>query len=327
MYYDYDDDDDDDLQRMLEGRDVDDEPQVSQSHKSKKQPLYDGHGDEEVIRDDEDLDDFIENDEDEDHDGRQEAGDRREDGADYDDEVGSKSRRDEEAVEAPSAKPKVKRVVLNPQPKLDADRLKSEKGLIQLVKEHEKIKLKGKGHEAEDLDRIMFSLEHWAHRLFPKLNFDDFLERCEQLGHKKAVSVFVKKIRLGMPLGISSEFVNDEEDDGVERGFDPLGGEAQPVSAEEAFDQLFGRKSGDRVDERFDQAEVNSSKRPEPPPLTDEQKAMIARKRLEALERRAQKLREEEEAKLEQEMETNENEPSHETSNNLLSTQELLEMF
>lgn len=323
MYYDYD-DDDDDLQRLLEGRDVEDqeEPQYKTKRPSKKQPLYEGHGDEEVIRDDDDLEDFIENDEEDDL--RQEAGDQREDGADYDE---PKVRRDDEAVEAPS-KPKVKRVVLNPQPKLDADRLKSDKGLVLLVKEHEKIRLKGKGHEAEDLDKIMFTLEHWGHRLFPKLHFDDFLERCEQLGHKKPVSVFVKKMRMGMPLGISSEFV-DDEDDGVQRGFDIESAEPRPqVSAEEAFDQLFGSRTDAVSDPTVE--EEPPAKRPEPKPLTDEQKAMIAQKRLEALERRAKKLREEQEKKETEEQNTEameSNEASQEMPDNLLSTQELMDMF
>ena len=38
-----------------------------------------------------------------------------------------------------------------------------------------------------DLDRVMKRLEHWGHRLFPKLDFDDFLERLEKLGTKKKV--------------------------------------------------------------------------------------------------------------------------------------------
>jgi len=33
----------------------------------------------------------------------------------------------------------------------------------------------------------MSRLEHWAHRLFPKLSFDDFIERLEKLGSKKEI--------------------------------------------------------------------------------------------------------------------------------------------
>jgi len=39
--------------------------------------------------------------------------------------------------------------------------------------------------QAEDLKLLMSGLEHWAHRLFPKMSFDDFIERLERLGSKK----------------------------------------------------------------------------------------------------------------------------------------------
>jgi TIMELESS-interacting protein len=32
-------------------------------------------------------------------------------------------------------------------------------------------------------------LEHWAHRLFPMMPFDEVLERIEKLGTKKEVQV------------------------------------------------------------------------------------------------------------------------------------------
>lgn len=56
----------------------------------------------------------------------------------------------------------------------------------------EDVKLKGKGHEKEDLDLVMGRLEHWAHRLFPKFQFDDCLKRIEKLGSKRAVAVSYK---------------------------------------------------------------------------------------------------------------------------------------
>lgn len=35
----------------------------------------------------------------------------------------------------------------------------------------------------------MQTLEHWAHRLFPKMTFGEVLERTERLGAKKEVQV------------------------------------------------------------------------------------------------------------------------------------------
>lgn len=37
-------------------------------------------------------------------------------------------------------------------------------------------------------------MEHWAHRLFPKLQFEDFIDRVEYLGSKKEVQVGVEII-------------------------------------------------------------------------------------------------------------------------------------
>ena len=43
--------------------------------------------------------------------------------------------------------------------------------------------------QAEDLAVLMRNFEHWAHRLFPKMPFDEVLERAERLGAKREVQV------------------------------------------------------------------------------------------------------------------------------------------
>lgn len=40
----------------------------------------------------------------------------------------------------------------------------------------------------------MQHMEHWAHRLFPKLQFEDFIDRVEALGNKKEVQVCVAPV-------------------------------------------------------------------------------------------------------------------------------------
>jgi hypothetical protein len=35
----------------------------------------------------------------------------------------------------------------------------------------------------------MQKMENWAHRLYPKLQFDDFMDKVERLGSKKDVQV------------------------------------------------------------------------------------------------------------------------------------------
>lgn len=51
--------------------------------------------------------------------------------------------------------------------------------------------------QTRDLQIIMRYLEHWAHRLFPKMPFDEVLERIEKLGTKNEV-----KVRLSTPINI-----------------------------------------------------------------------------------------------------------------------------
>lgn len=97
---------------------------------------------------------------------------------------------DDEAEEAPArTEQKPKRVVKNPQPKLNADTLKGPRGIHTLDKFFEKVKFKGKGYEEQDLNLLMKTYEYWCHRLFPKFSFDDCLARIEKLGTKKTVQV------------------------------------------------------------------------------------------------------------------------------------------
>ncbi|KAE9413967.1 hypothetical protein Angca_007026, partial [Angiostrongylus cantonensis] len=50
----------------------------------------------------------------------------------------------------------------------------------------------------DNLDAMLKKYEHWAHCMFPKLKFEDVVNRCEHLGEKRAV--YMTKFRLGMPL-------------------------------------------------------------------------------------------------------------------------------
>ena len=46
----------------------------------------------------------------------------------------------------------------------------------------------------------MNRLKHWAHRLYPKLPFDDVTKQITHLGKKMQIQTNVKKIRLGMDI-------------------------------------------------------------------------------------------------------------------------------
>ncbi|XP_044139091.1 TIMELESS-interacting protein [Bufo gargarizans] len=102
-----------------------------------------------------------------------------------------------------------RRVVKRPQPKLDAQRLTSQRGLPALRNLFDGTKFKGKGHEADDLKVLMRQMENWAHRLFPKLQFEDFLSRLETLGNKKEVQTCLKRIRMDLPI-VHEDFMSED---------------------------------------------------------------------------------------------------------------------
>ncbi|QRV99984.1 chromosome segregation in meiosis protein 3 [Ceratobasidium sp. AG-Ba] len=80
---------------------------------------------------------------------------------------------------------KPKRVI----PKLDENRLLERDGLRALVRQSKDFKIKGKGHELSDLNRLMQMYQLWAHKMFPKMQFNDTVERVERLCRTKRMHV------------------------------------------------------------------------------------------------------------------------------------------
>ncbi|XP_052568006.1 TIMELESS-interacting protein isoform X2 [Peromyscus californicus insignis] len=162
-----------------------------------------------------------------------------------------------------------KRTVKRNLPKLDATRLTSERGLPALRHVFDNTKFKGKGHEAEDLKTLIRHMEHWAHRLFPKLQFEDFIDRVENLGNKKEVQTCLKRIRLDLPI-VHEDFVNNNDE--VEA--------TNPLDVTAAgFDSFLTSSS----DSKKLASESSRS-------LTEEQQQRIERNKQLALERRQAKL-------------------------------------
>ncbi|KAK0140081.1 TIMELESS-interacting protein [Merluccius polli] len=179
--------------------------------------------------------------------------------------------------DVPAAK---RRMVRRPQPKLDSQRLISERGLPALRTLFSSANFKGKGHEAEDLRVIMQKMENWAHRLYPKLSFDDFMVKVEKLGSKKDVQTCLKRIRLDMPL-IHNDFISND-------------GEEEMTPAQHVFEDPdpFGSS---RVFPGDSQGPVHSTPAPihstpapttTAPTLTEEQQRRIELNKQLALERR-----------------------------------------
>nr|XP_012614167.1 TIMELESS-interacting protein [Microcebus murinus] len=162
-----------------------------------------------------------------------------------------------------------KRTVKRNIPKLDAQRLISERGLPALRNLFDKAKFKGKGHEAEDLKTLIRHMEHWAHRLFPKLQFEDFIDRIEYLGNKKEVQTCLKRIRLDLPI-VHEDFVSNDDDIGENNSHDITATELDPFLTTSSENEKFAFESSRN--------------------LTEEQQQRIERNKQLALERRQAKL-------------------------------------
>lgn len=132
-----------------------------------------------------------------------------------------------------------KKVSRKPQPKLDSTRLTGERGIPILPNLFKNVKLCGKGHESEDLAKIMREMEHWAHRLFPKMPFDEVIERCEKLGSKREVQTCVRKMRLDMPI-LNNDFVDSDNEQ--ERGKNEQEFKESEPDPDDMWDQLMHDK-------------------------------------------------------------------------------------
>ncbi|KAM5291666.1 TIMELESS-interacting protein-like [Ctenodactylus gundi] len=175
------------------------------------------------------------------------ASPRRDDeGAEPDEESGSK---------APVPVPP-KRTVKRNLPKLDAQRLTSERGLPALRHVFDKVKFKGKGHEAEDLKTLIRHMEHWAHRLFPKLQFEDFIDRVEYLGNKKEVQTCLKRIRLDLPI-LHDDFVSNKDEVEESNDLDVTAAELSPFLTNSSESEKFASDSSRLTEEQQQRIEKN----------------------------------------------------------------------
>ena len=70
------------------------------------------------------------------------------------------------------------------------------------------------GKEFEDLDIVVSKMKHWAHRLYPKLPFDDVTKQISNLGKKMQIQTNLKKIRMGEDVDpyFDKDVVDKDED-------------------------------------------------------------------------------------------------------------------
>jgi len=181
-----------------------------------------------------------------------------------------------------------KRVNRNPQPKLNPERLMGPRGIQTLEDLFSDWQPRGKGKEFDDLDLVMKRLEHWAHRLYPKLPFDGVLDVvANRLGKKKVVQTHVKKIRLGMVTEPVREQVVQQEEDEDER-------EVERYGEEESQTDLFGdlvRAGGGAVTGLVLPPSPVQPTRPAPALTAEQHERIRANKELAAQRRREREVR------------------------------------
>ncbi|KIM49065.1 hypothetical protein M413DRAFT_438233 [Hebeloma cylindrosporum] len=99
--------------------------------------------------------------------------------------------------------------------KLDENRLLNPTtGFPQLIKMTKGFKLKGKGHEATDLNRLLQQYQYWTHQLYPKTQFRDTVERVEKLCHSRRMNVSLSVWRdeaHGRPRRDDDDSVDEDE--------------------------------------------------------------------------------------------------------------------
>ncbi|GAA5925824.1 hypothetical protein JCM1841_006326 [Sporobolomyces salmonicolor] len=79
--------------------------------------------------------------------------------------------------------------------KLDETRLLGPSGFPQLREDVRKLKLKGKGHETQDLKRVLTMYQLWTHQMYPKTNLRDTLHAVEKLCHKRSLQRALKQYK------------------------------------------------------------------------------------------------------------------------------------
>lgn len=152
-------------------------------------------------------------------------------------------------------------------------RLRGPRGLSVIPSWFKDIQLKGKGHEAEDLNTVVNRLEQWTHRLFPKYTFDDAIDKLEVLGKKNEVKVMLKRIRMGMD---NDDLVTQMEDVA----------DVAEIPTQAVQEDIF-----DRIANTADIFPVASTPVVRNTQLTEEQRQRMMRNRMLAEERRQAKIR------------------------------------
>ncbi|KAL1429901.1 hypothetical protein MTO96_015401 [Rhipicephalus appendiculatus] len=183
--------------------------------------------------------------------------------------------------------PTKKRVVQNPRPKLNKDRLAGAKGIPELLRMSKNVHWRGKGHELHDLDTTLSLLEHWGHRLFPQMDSNNFFSNLERLGMKREIQTYMRKLRMGLEgdIGEQLQFGEDLDDGIVEEK------EEEQLPFEDPFSSLLADNPQSSSQQALPEAPPSSQ---QPQDVSEELRERMERSRQQALERRRLRLAQQE---------------------------------
>ncbi|KAJ3353370.1 hypothetical protein HDU83_006855 [Entophlyctis luteolus] len=91
-----------------------------------------------------------------------------------------------ESADAPLKAKRIRKEVA----RLDTQRMLSQDGLPALFRMTKSLKFKGKKHEFEDLQYLMFQYQKWGHGVFSKFVFSSFIEGAEKVCKERRVKMW-----------------------------------------------------------------------------------------------------------------------------------------
>ncbi|GAA5911096.1 Csm3p [Sporobolomyces salmoneus] len=162
--------------------------------------------------------------------------------------------------------------------KMDETRLLGPSGFPKLMQDIKRVRLKGKGHEAQDLKRVLSLYQLWTHQMYPKTNLRDTLTTVEKLCHKRSAQRALKTYKDEWKNGKSTstsahpefdadpetlarlqqeaEDAEEGEETGIFAGLNKRGSQSQSQS--QSKEKGKGKEKANEVEEdTFDQAELD----------------------------------------------------------------------
>eukprot|EP00033_Pygsuia_biforma_P003170 GCRY01003478.1.p1 GENE.GCRY01003478.1~~GCRY01003478.1.p1 ORF type:complete len:302 (+),score=47.24 GCRY01003478.1:180-1085(+) len=89
-------------------------------------------------------------------------------------------------------------------PKLTPDVLVNDsKGVEHLMETFSRIRFRGAGHAIDNLRLLMTAYREWAHSLYPRASFEEFITRCEKMSSSTKIQHMLSDIRADRPFNVN----------------------------------------------------------------------------------------------------------------------------